>query len=261
MKIKIAFLLRGYHLININTIGQRANTSKCINNYNFLDKVLGEFIGNIVEPFNNAPDLYDIDYYFITYESKIMNNLIETLKQKIPNMNIKFIRNSNNNTSISTLLQGILWIDNECKINNKKYNRYIIARNDMIYKQNILNWIPEYNNNDTFYYLFNEITNSNYINKFDKNNNYGRISDNLICIDGSLQKYIDIIMKCLQYPNEIEIYSCFHGILHIIYKYYDRMSVKSIIDGIYDTDTQYKSQLSCNPIYYLAGRPYYFSGN
>ena len=239
-KPKIAYLLRGFHIINDNTIGVRAITtnSKHVTHYRYDTETLHNFYTQV---YLNLSTIYEVDYYFVTYESEIMSEFQYNTQKYMPNMNFIFIPRSHTNTSICTLLNGLEYIQSK----NIQYQRYIIQRNDMIFKQPALSWLPIYKTPGYVYYLFDEIGNVN------------RISDNILCIDdANIHNIISIFIECYHSPPGMERFESFHGILPILQKYY--INIHPMIPGKYDTDTGYVNMTSNNPVYYLGGRYYHW---
>lgn len=230
--MKIAYLLRGFHYIDKDTLGVRAWTSvAAIKYYNFVEQVLDNFIENVVKPLKKD---HEVDYYFVTYNSNVSETFKNSLSIKMGAVKILFIESNSRNTSVNTLLTGIRWIDTG-------YDRYIISRNDMIFKKEIVDFFPNYQAG-CFHYLFEE----------KKVNDCVRIGDNMWMIDGSLIGFIKVIEACSVSPQGKETFECFHGILKMVQCYYSHTC--PIIKECWDTDTRYAYSLSCNPIYKLAGR-------
>jgi hypothetical protein len=243
---KIAFILKGYYILDENTKGIRYS-NKFVKYYNFIEQVLYFFYIDVYLSFKSCN--YDVDYYFITYSSIYDKVLYDKIIELIPNIKLKFLELDNNSTSINLLYEGIKYVNNI-----KKYDRYIIVRNDMIYKLPIHKWLPIYNGLQFFYYLFDELT-----------LNSGRISDCLHIIDNNIDKYIELLEECINNYKNVsenenvmnEQYNTLHGILPLVKKYFENYD-KIIKYRGFDTNTAYPWGTSNNPIYKLAGRDYHF---
>lgn len=240
--MKTAFIIRGFHIINENTYCWRApNTSiPLCKYYNFIEQNINNFIIKIV----NNLDVSNTDFYFFTYESEILDQFKNIVMNKIPNCKIFIMPQNPNFKPIDLMINGLKFI----KSNNISYDRYIISRMDMYYKQRISRWLPSYKEN-TFHYLFQEVPLPNH--------NY-RIGDNFIIFDtNKFDSVIDIYNKCLKSPNW-EQNTTFHQLIEFVYPHF---SPNKIIKNnkVYDTNTARNDHLGCNPIYILVGRPYYFN--
>ena len=239
--IKICFLLKGFNLLNKNTNGMRYTKSDYINNYSFniLNISFDSFYENIYIKLN---EIYDTDYYYITYESEISNELKLKFEEKMPKFKLLILKQENCSTAVNTFKIGIEYI----KSFNIYYKTIIISRCDLIYKKNITEWLPNLYNQNTFYYLFKEV----------QFYDYNRISDNIFVVNGDIEILYNCLNECLKYKDEIELVRCLHKAYFIIKKYYSY--IIPIIEGYYDTDTGLNGHLSNNPIYKIDGRPYYF---
>lgn len=240
--MRTAFIIRGFHIINQNTSCWRApNTSiPLCKYYNFIEQNIDNFIKKIV----NNIDISTTDFYFFTYQSEILEQFKQMVTNKIPNCKIFVMPQTPECKPINLILNGIKFIQS----NNISYNRYIITRMDMYYKQRVNNWLPPYTE-DTFHYLFQEVPLPNH--------NY-RIGDNLIIFDtNDYNRIKNVYNKCLHSTN-YEQSSNFHQIIEVVYPhFYVNKIIKN--DKVYDTNTARNDDLGCNPIYILVGRPYYFN--
>ena len=238
MYMRIAFLLKGYYRLD-NTIQEGIKHSFTGKNlkYHFINDVMDNFYTNIYIPLNLK---FVCDWYFVTYEdvdtSLFKNNLLKIM----PKFDIIFLKQDKNSTSIKTFYTGVKYINNK-----KKYDRYIFARNDLLYKKSIDDFFPPYSIEEYFYYLFKEIT-----------YNDDRISDNIFIIDNNIELFILILEECLSNNNIKEGRLNLHNAYSIIKKYFNNIS--PIINECYDNDTSHNRPLSNNPIYKLAARPCYY---
>jgi hypothetical protein len=237
--MKIAFLLKGYYRLDNNKQkGRRFTFTGKEMQYHFINDVMDNFNKYIYIPLNSK---YDCDWYFVTYEDidalTFKNNLIETM----PKFNVIYLQQNTDTTSVKTFYAGVTHINNI-----KKYDRYIFARNDLLYKKSIDTFLPQYCLEEYFYYLFKELT-------YDDD----RISDNIFIVDNNVELFISILKECLTNNNIKESQFNLHNVYPIIKKYFKNIS--PIINGCYNNDTAYNYPLSNNPIYKFAKRPYYFN--
>lgn len=237
--MKIAFLLKGYYrLDNGSQKGIKFSYTGGNIKYHFIDDVMDNFYTNIYLPLNSN---YDCDWYFVTYEDVDTLTFKSNLLKVMPKFDIIFQKQSEDSTAIKTFHEGVKYINNK-----KKYNRYIFARNDLLYKKSIDTFLPQHSTEEYFYYLFKEIT-----------YNDDRISDNIFIIDNNVELFISILEECLTDNNILQSRLNLHNVYPIIKKYFKNIS--PMIDGCYDNDTSYNCHLSKNPIYKFAKRPYYFN--
>ncbi len=238
--MKIAFLLKGYYRID-NGSQKGIKNSFTGNNiqYHFMNDVVDNFYINIYIPLNSK---YDCDWYFITYEDVDSLLFKKNTLSIMPKFDIIFLKQDNHSSSTRTFYEGVKYINNK-----QNYNRYIFARNDLLYKTSIDTFFPQYSIEERFYYLFKEVS-----------YNDDRISDNIFIIDNNIESFISILEECLS-NNTIKepTYCSLHSIYPIIQKYFK--NILPIIPGCYNNDTSYDYPLSNNPIYKFAKRPYHFN--
>lgn len=237
--MKIAFLLKGYYRLDDNgsQCGIRMSFTGKNMKYHFITDVMDNFYTNIYLPLNMK---YDCDWYFVTYEDIDFSSFKNNLVSKMPKFDIITLNQHSNSTAIKTFYEGIKYIDSI-----KKYDRYIFARNDLLYKKSIDWFLPQYSIEHYFYYLFKEV-------KYDDD----RISDNIFVIDNDFESFKSILEECLSRNDIQESKLNLHNTYPIIQKYFKNIS--PMISGCYNNDTAYNYELSKNPIYKFANRPYYF---
>lgn len=235
--MKVAFLLKGFYRLDNTQSGIRFTFTGQNQNYHF-NNVIDNFYENVYIPLNNT---CDCDWYFVTYEDIDILEFKTFLLSKMPLFKFILMKQTDDSTAIQNFYYGVKHI-----ADNKKYDRYIFARNDLEYKKTFDTFLPVYDSLEAkFFYLFKELT-----------HNDDRISDNIFIVDNNVELFILFLEECLSRNDVKESKYNLHNTYEILVKYFKTIS--SLIDGCYDNDTSYNYPFSNNPVYKFANRPYYF---
>jgi hypothetical protein len=231
---KVAYVCRGYHTLNDKTYGDTLSRPY-VKDYYFMRDISDNFKETIYDPLCK---IYgnDIDFYFVSYEAKDRKNFVSELTTKMPKFKCHLLQQDPEYTSVMLIRDGIKWVSSQ-----KTYDRIILARNDMMYKKPINEWLPEYSP-DTFWYLFKEIPEGN----------TERMGENLHIIDGDVKKLISILSVCIYYRANLEHYKNMHSITPFLRDAFT--NVVPVLDKHYDTNTVHSHEHSNNPIYWLGSR-------
>lgn len=244
---KIAILIYGYFYIDGHmALHRAAHSKKQLNRYSFVQDSFGHFMSHLYLPLK---EIYDsVDVYMIVHSFDHPN--FDSLKKELIKTCSFFNIYWTNKFESPRLTCSYFNLMRHC-INHKiKYDRYIITRNDIFYKHKITSWIPpESQNNDHCYYLFKD---HEIYWKTEK-----KISDIIFIVDGDLQKFQNCVKKyIIKYPQRSDM----HDIYLFLEKEY-RIRIDCIVEGYYDSNTAKIIKQSCNPIYIMLHRQYYFDAN
>ena len=207
-----------------------------VHDYYFMRDISDNFQENIYNP---LCEIYgeDIDFYFISYEAEDRKEFVKELTTKMPRFKCHLLKQDPDYTSVMLIRDGMKWVGSQ-----KKYDRIIIARNDMMYKKPIDQWLPDFTD-DTFWYLFKEIPEGN----------TERMGENLHIVDGDIKKLISILTICIYYRIHTEHYMNIHAITPFLRDAFTNVN-PILKDKHYDTNTVHSNEDSNNPIYWLGSR-------
>jgi len=242
--MKIAVMLYGYFYIDgLTTLSRAPHSLQQLKQYNFAIDGYSHFLKSIYDPLvqnNNNVDVFMITHEF---DHPNFNLLKKSLITTCKNFKIHFTNKIESPQLPYTYYNLIRHVKKTSEI---EYDRYIITRNDLSYKSPITSWMPQFSGTSSCWYLFKD--HEHFWNTEQK------ISDIIFIIDTditSFQKCVfDYIVKN---PDKTELHE-----IYPILKYYFGTKLNPIIDGFYDSNTAKKHESSCNPIYKMINRPYYY---
>jgi hypothetical protein len=247
--MRIAILLYGYFYIDNEMTLWRAPHSKVqLNNYFFVEDSYPHFISHIYTPLKTMYQFVDV--YMITHEfdhsrfRELKKELLETCKF----FNIIFTNRLESPRLPYTYYNLLKFVASK----KKKYDRYLITRNDLFYKAKITYWIPKFTEKDFCWYLFKD-----YLVTWTKDK---IISDAIFVVDNinnGISKFMDCIYKYIKiYPERNDL----HGMYKLMITYYYK-NVDCVVEGFFDSNTAKNVKESSNPIYVMINRKYYFNEN
>jgi hypothetical protein len=192
----------------------------------------------------------NVDVYMITHEFEHykFNEIKKKLLDKCNFFNIHFTTSQASPRLPYTFFNLLRFVDSK-KI---KYDRYIITRTDLFYKNNILKWMPNFPKNDFCWYLFKD-----YPESWTKEK---KISDIIFIIDNIQYGFNNFMNSIYEFIKKNPLSNDLHGIYNIIEDKLKK-NIDCITEGNYDSNSARPIQLSCNPIYIMINRKYYFDEN
>jgi hypothetical protein len=240
--MRFAILLYGYfYLDNAVNLWRAPHSKNQLKKYSFVRDGYPGFMEKVYNPIKAISD--HVDVYMITHEfvhpryEMIKNELIDTCKD----FTIFFT-----NQLESPKLPYTYWnlLNKVSSIN--KYDRYLITRGDLFYKEKITTYFPKYTPRDACWFVFKD-----YKHTWDEKR---IISDIMFLVDNNIDKLKRSIMKHItMHPERTEM----HGIYYFLKENFGE-HVNSLIEGFYDSNTSKKVKESKNPVYIMIGRSYYF---
>ena len=239
--MRFAILLYGYFYLDHAVNLWRAPHSKAqLQKYSFVHDGYPIFIEKVYNPIK---EIYDkVDVYMITHEfahpryEMIKNELINTCK----GFTIFFT-----NRLESPTLPYTYWNLLNKVSSLAKYDRYLITRGDLFYKEKITTYLPKYNSRDACWFVFKD-----YKHTWDEKR---IMSDILFLIDNNLDKFKRSVMRHVTlHPERTEM----HGIYYLLKESFGQ-HVNALVEGYYDSNTSKKVKESNNPVYIMINRPYF----
>jgi hypothetical protein len=227
------------------TLWRASHSKSQLKSYSFVEHGYPFFMTYILKPL--IDEGHEIDVYMITHEFNHPN--YESLKKDLintcPNFNIYFT----NQMESPRLPYTYLNILRKVIATNKKYNRYIITRGDLYYKNRITDWMPAFSQKDVCWFLFKDHKKAWEEKRL--------ICDIMFIIDGNLEKFKKAVSRQIEmYPERTEL----HGIYYILKENFGE-NVNCVVDGFFDSNTSKKIRESNNPVYIMINRPYFFDEN
>jgi hypothetical protein len=244
--MKIAILIYGYFFIDENmTLIRAPHSKKQLNKYSFVNDSFNHFMSHIYIPLKKIYEIVDV--YMIAH--KFAHPKFEFIKKELHKTCDFFNIYWTDKIESPRLTCSYFNLIKFCLNSKIKYDRYIITRNDIFYKQKISYWNPPNNNSNFCYYLFKDYA--------ENWNNGKKISDIIFIIDGDLKKFQNSIKNyIIKYPIKSD--------MHDIYIFLEReynINISHIVEGNYDSNTAKNIKDSYNPIYIMINRLYYFDQN
>lgn len=247
--MRIAILLYGYFFVDGSVSLWRALHSKTqLNSYYFIEDSFKHFMSHIYTPLKNK--YQNIDVYMIThqFEHPKFQELKKELLKICNFFNIYFTNKIESPRLPYTYFNLLRYVINK-KI---KYDRYLITRGDLFYKKTILNWIPNFPEKDYCWCLFKD-----HKETWEKENT---ISDIIFLIDNKNNGINTFMNSVRDYVKKFPERNELHGIYSFIKSSF-KNDIDFITDGHYDSNTAKNIKESCNPIYIMINRKYYFDDN
>lgn len=245
--MRIAIILYGYFFIDNQVALYRASHSKNqLKSYYFPDDGYKHFLSHIYYP---LLDIYgNVDVYMIThdFEHPRYNELKQTLIDTCTGFNFYFT----NKLECPKLPYTYRTILKYVKDTNIHYDRLVITRGDLFYKGKINSWLPERTDKDFCWFLFKDYYNTWVKNKL--------MCDICFIIDNkgdAIRKFIGAITRQIDHDNKKnDLHHCYHN-------FYNEFggNINNIVEGYYDSNSSKKVKESCNPIYVMINRKYYFN--